>query len=304
VELDVFHPSNTLPRRVVHVISALADAFCRKIEAVAGLKDPIPQAPIMHQDDILHPNGLWGIRRPDLHVACRSVLKCTGWVRRHLTLVEFLRLCDMPLGMDEALSGDKHIWDVLVRGISPLIVSLVFHSIWAVGSGGGRQGHEVVLQRQWASPSPTEDGARAMSVLSIKSPSPSKCRDSPGLIDNTSLEGAGPLGPPLLATIIVVQDPLSQHTSDDTTLFKKLKKEHNLAKAVKNDNAKVPVHLWDDAAWAGAPPQLIEHGEGARDPPEFFKQAMTGFRKLFVRLYRLGVARPFLMLEAFFLTLP
>ncbi len=263
MELDVFCPSDALPRRVAHVISALADAFCREIKVVAGLKDPLCRAPIMHQDNILHPDGLWDVGRPDLHVACRSVFKRTGWVQRHLTPVEFLRLYDMPLGMDEALLGDKHIQDVLVRGISPLIVSLVFRSIWAVGSGGGRQGREGELQRRRATPSPMEDGARARSVLPIKSPSPLKCRDSPGLMDDTSLEGAGHLGPPLLAMTIIIQDPLSQHTSNDTALFKKLKKEHDLAKAIKNNDAKVPVHLWDDAAWAGAPPRLIERGEDA-----------------------------------------
>jgi hypothetical protein len=30
-------------------------------------------------------------------------------------------------------------------------------------------------------------------------------------------------------------------------MFEKLKKEHDLAKAVKADDAKVPVYLWDEA---------------------------------------------------------
>jgi hypothetical protein len=83
----------------------------------------------MHQDNILHPNRLWDVGHPDLHVAFRSVFKRMGWVQQHLTPVEFLRLYDMPLSMDEALLGDKHIRGVLVRGIFPLIVSLVFHPI-------------------------------------------------------------------------------------------------------------------------------------------------------------------------------
>ncbi len=29
-------------------------------------------------------------------------------------------------------------------------------------------------------------------------------------------------------------------------LFDKLKKEHDIAKAVKSNNAKVPIHLWDE----------------------------------------------------------
>ncbi len=42
MELEVFCPSKALPCRVVHVISALADAFCQEIEAVASLEDPLP----------------------------------------------------------------------------------------------------------------------------------------------------------------------------------------------------------------------------------------------------------------------
>ncbi len=72
--------------------------------------------------------------------------------------------------------------------------------------------------------------------------------------------------------------------SRDTALFEKLKKEHDLAKAIKNNDAEVPIHLWDDTVWAGAPSRLIKHREGARDLGEFFKRAMAGFRKLFIRL--------------------
>ncbi len=68
----------------------------------------------MHQVDILYPKGLWDIVQPNLHVGCRSVFKRSGWVQRHLTPVEFLQLYNMPLGMDDALSEDKHIQDVLV----------------------------------------------------------------------------------------------------------------------------------------------------------------------------------------------
>jgi hypothetical protein len=66
---------------------------------------------------------------------------------------------------------------------------------------------------------------------------------------------------------------LSSNKSD-STLFDILKKEHDLAKAVKNDNAEVFIHLWDNVVWAGAPAWLIEQERGGAKPSEVFKQAM------------------------------
>ena len=38
-----------------------------------------------------------------------------------------------------------------------------------------------------------------------------------------------------------------------SSIFEKLKQEHDLAKAVKSDNAEVPVELWDQAVCKGPP---------------------------------------------------
>jgi hypothetical protein len=65
--------------------------------------------------------------------------------------------------------------------------------------------------------------------------------------------------------------------TSDTTLFGRLKKEHDLAKAVKNNDAKVLVHLWDAAVWAGAPALLLEQEGGAAKPPKVIKKAMRDF---------------------------
>jgi hypothetical protein len=35
--------------------------------------------------------------------------------------------------------------------------------------------------------------------------------------------------------------------------FDKLKKVHDLTKAVKNNKVEVPIHLWDTAVWVGTP---------------------------------------------------
>jgi hypothetical protein len=43
----------------------------------------------------------------------------------------------MPLGMDAMLVGNKHAREVLVQGISPLVVASIFRAMWAGGNGGG-----------------------------------------------------------------------------------------------------------------------------------------------------------------------
>ena len=60
----------------------------------------------------------------------------------------------------------------------------------------------------------------------------------------------------------LVDEPLSQWTGRGEQLrklelFAKLKQEHDLAKAVKSDDAKVPQDLWDQAV-CRAPPSEVE----------------------------------------------
>jgi hypothetical protein len=61
--------------------------------------------------------------------------------------------------------------------------------------------------------------------------------------------------------------------SDKTTLFVDLKKEHNLAKAVKLDDAKVAVHIWD-------------RGVCRADPTEKQAQALVKLCKFGLRVYQ------------------
>ncbi len=58
-------------------------------------------------------------------------------------------------------------------------------------------------------------------------------------------------------------------------LFNKLKEEHDIAKAVKSDNAKVPVHLWDE-------------GAVGREPTEKEKEVLTTMQLFWLRIYKEG----------------
>jgi len=71
--------------------------------------------------------------------------------------------------------------------------------------------------------------------------------------------------------------PLS--TEQATALFDKLKEEHDFfAKAVKSDDAKVPVHIWDE-------------GVLGRAPNEEEKRALTLMRGIWLRVYRRQLGR-------------
>ena len=111
-----------------------------------------------------------------------------------------------------------------------------------------------------------------------------KCKGSPDTHLDTSLECAGPLGSVVQARTKVIRD-LAKSKISDTALFDKLKKEHDLAKAVKNDNAACPVHLWDDAVWAMTPLQKGHSIEEATEPSESFKLGLHALRHLFLRVY-------------------
>jgi hypothetical protein len=81
-----------------------------------------------------------------------------------------------------------------------------------------------------------------------------KCRGSPDIHHDTSSDCTAPSGSAVQAAIAVSQDLVQSDTSY-STIFNKLKKEHDLAKAMKNNDAACPVYLWDEAVWAGTPSQ-------------------------------------------------
>ena len=62
---------------------------------------------------------------------------------------------------------------------------------------------------------------------------------------------------PSLPERVLFAKPTDTPSLPERDLFAKLKQEHDLAKAVKSDNAEVPVDLWDQAV-CRAPPSEVE----------------------------------------------
>ncbi len=97
--------------------------------------------------DLLRGEGLFDVSRPKLDIACRSVFKPSGWVRRRLTPKKFLWVFDGPLFLIPHLLEDQQMRSLLLHSLSPLIVASIFCSMWAgVGGGGWPRGPVRVLK--------------------------------------------------------------------------------------------------------------------------------------------------------------
>jgi hypothetical protein len=80
---------------------------------------------------MLQLEGLFNVFDPSVPVACPCVFKALGWARRALSTKELLHAFDTPLAMDEVLLSDRRAQVVLQRGITPIVVLAIFHSLWS-----------------------------------------------------------------------------------------------------------------------------------------------------------------------------
>jgi hypothetical protein len=174
--------------------------------------------------------------------------------------------------MDLLLIGDNHTQGILVRGLSPLVVTPFLCAIWSRGQGGGErveQGQHILVSAlpSGMAGSTGFPGSRTASDVDLNGSS--ECRGSPSAVGNTPLVHAEPSR---LATQALIVNRLGVAQEDDLSLFDKLKRKHDLAKAIKSDNAKVPIYLWDAAVCWG-------------EPSNDQKKALSTLRSFFLRIY-------------------
>jgi hypothetical protein len=61
---------------------------------------------------------------------------------------EFLQVFDVPAALTQPLSADKRVHSLLLRNLSPLIVSSIFITMWpGLGGGSLRNPTKVALSR-------------------------------------------------------------------------------------------------------------------------------------------------------------
>ncbi len=100
-----FAPQVALAQMLVHVINPASQVRAQAIKPPKPVEKPLSCMLIVH-GDLLCGEGLFYISRPKLNIACRSVLKPSGWVRRRLTPKEFLPVFDILLFLIPQLLDD------------------------------------------------------------------------------------------------------------------------------------------------------------------------------------------------------
>ena len=249
----VFCTYNVLHRALVHVLNPATNSYGVEISRPAELIPSQPRRPIV-ENPVLHMEGLLDIHRPKSPISCRSVFKKSGWVQRIPSAMEYLRALDMPVGMDEMLCKENGIWSKLYQSVSPLIVSSILRAMWT-GNGGVKE--ERKDNQRWTEPK-----------------LPQQAEEGRMLMDSEEVEGSAECAVPIPANA-ATSNPVPEARRSEIVvpaILKRVKEEHDNAKAVKADDAEVPVHLWDCAVMG-------------RETVEVEAKALATLRQFLMRVY-------------------
>jgi hypothetical protein len=99
------------------------------------------RGPIL-QDGALCWEGLFDVYNPTTPITTLPVFKRSGWVNRAPSSGELLLIFDVPLIMDDSLAGNSTARAALGYGLSPIVMSSLFCTLW-VCTGGVDKGLEV-----------------------------------------------------------------------------------------------------------------------------------------------------------------
>jgi hypothetical protein len=238
VDPSVFVAPPSLPRVLAHIIDAAAPDAAKETPRTAPL-DSIPCAPIV-SDGVLRSEGLFDVFCPHLRIACPRMFKSMGWAHRPLSAREHLRAFNIPLNMDAVLlneSREQCLRTVLQRGITPLIASAVIRTIWS-GMGGGAEVAGRGQPEQLTLRNKMERTYEELKWSEMTLDGLAATRSKFGVQDTSN------------STHAEADNGLNPHIEE---VLSELKEKHNIAKAVKADDARVPVELWDEAVCRGSP---------------------------------------------------
>ena len=260
VDRSIFTPTAPLPRTLRHVLCDTTPTAFQEIPAPTSLREPHPRSPI-YVDGLMRREGLYDVSRPTAHIACPSVFKASGWGRRGISPTEMLRAFDISPSKNDVLLNHRRARTLLQRSITPLVVTSICRNLW--NTGGGIRGASA------AQVSTVEDLPSSTEGISEEKEDSER--------DDTSIrnDDGGKKGKEVIRKDDGEKEGIEEkeELSQEQELFKAIKKAHDLAKAVKSDDAEVPKHLWDVAVCRGPP------------SPEQAK-ALSTMRIFMMRLYR------------------
>jgi hypothetical protein len=228
-----------------HFINAAARGGFKAIDPPPPLPTDVARLPVV-VDELGRIDGLYDVCHPALDYAIPCVFKTTGWVRRRLTPREWLTVYDTPVSLCESLDADTSARNSLALALSPLLVGWIFRSFWGNVVGEGV----------------------AHAITSVPEPT----------VSETDRKRETGEQHEVLLSAQQVLDPQHHLVADgvvgiDDELHNVIRAQHDLAKAVKADDAEVPVHLWDDRIMRRT--ASLEEGK-----------ALTTLRLFALRLYR------------------
>ena len=260
-----------MPRTLAHVLSAAEkgddkDRFW-KLPAPDTIIGPCERAPI-RVDGLLRREGLYNIFHPECEIARPCVFKASGWANGRLSLKEFCRAFDLPLMLDSPLADSVSARRLVARSSTPVVVAAIFDIIWSSRTGGveaaawaversgtrtlPNEGKEKQTGEEWSEHRSSEDQQQKAKDCNNQSPSP-KCKDNPSGV-TPPLGNAG-----LRLSATPAADHMDEVAEEVEPVHKarldRIKREHDLAKAVKSDDAEVPVHIWYEAICGVEPSQ-------------------------------------------------
>jgi hypothetical protein len=263
-----------VPRMLGHILNAAKKGndkgWFKAIKAPDTLLGPLERAPI-RVDGLLRQECLYDVFRPKSKIARPCVFKPSGWAKGRLSLKEYFRAFNLPLVLDKPLAKNPSACKALMLTMSLVVVSAIFEIIWSSKSGGLEVAAEAVEHsiaralpnemkdkgggEEWTDHRGSENHQQKVNDRTNQAPN-SKCKDIPSVVD-LPLGNAG-LRPSATPAASHTEEVAEEVESVHKSRLDIIKREHNLAKALKSDDAEVPINIWDEAICGAEPPQELQ----------------------------------------------
>jgi hypothetical protein len=249
-----------VPCTLAHVLNAAKKGDdkgrFRAIKAPNTLMRPLERAPI-RVDGLLRREGLYDVFWPESEIARPCVFKALGWVKGRLSLKEYFCTFNFPLMLDGLLSKNSSARKALALSMTLVTVLAIFEVIWSSTLGGLETAAEAVERsvegalvpndrkdegrgEGWMEDRSSEDQQQKANNCISQAPN-SKCKDGPSVVDLP----LGNAGLRLSATPAAghMEEVAEEVESVHKSWLDRIKREHDLAKAVKSNAPEVPIHI-------------------------------------------------------------
>lgn len=264
IEEAVFHPPTATPRTLQHVLNSASRGAFQEVPPPPPLTNKHSGRRPLKFGDSFRIEGLLDVHDDQASIICPCVFKRSGWSKQTLTPTEFLRAYNSPLHIDQFLESLPWTQRVVAYAISPLVLSAVICALWGV-TGGGLEGTTnngsgptlLCVTDKVAKCESSSEGTKGGTNGMVTTPATSESSRVEVEVNVSSYSTFGkgnqsPVSLPPLGPSASADEPPAAvgaavvHECVESTRLDTIWQEHDIAKAVKSDDAAVPVHLWDE----------------------------------------------------------